>query len=80
MTARVIVAAAMLFVYYHIGGLATTNMLRLTSGNSLPINSSKCVCDNCGTKITPFFQSRSFPILSVKENVAAAASPYHCIL
>lgn len=61
MTARVIVVAAMLFVYYHIGGLATTNMLRLTSGNSLPINSSKCVCDNCGTKITPFFQ---FPVIS----------------
>lgn len=61
MSAQTIVAAAMFFVYYHIGGLATTNILRLTAGNTLPVNSSVCVCDSCGAKITPFMQ---FPVIS----------------
>lgn len=51
----------MCFSYYHISGLATTNILRLTKGNTLTILSSKCVCDNCGSSINPFLQ---FPIIS----------------
>lgn len=58
---KIIVAAALFAIYYTLGGLATTNMLRLTKGNTLPVISSKCACDNCGAKITPFFQ---MPIIS----------------
>ena len=48
-------------MYFFISGLSTTNILRLTKGNSLPILSSKCVCDNCGAKINAFMQT---PIIS----------------
>ncbi len=51
----------MLIVYYHVGGLATTNILRLTAGNLLKINASQCTCDFCGSKIPPYLQ---FPIVS----------------
>lgn len=58
---KVIVIVALFYMYYHIGGLATTNILRLTSGNTLPVLSSKCVCDTCGAKIGVFDQ---FPVVS----------------
>lgn len=61
MTNRVIVAVALFYMYYHIGGLATTNILRLTRGNTLPVLSSRCVCDACGAKIGVLDQ---FPIVS----------------
>ncbi len=61
MTSQIIIIIAMCFSYYHISGLATTNILRLTNGNTLTILSSTCVCDNCKSKISPFFQ---FPIIS----------------
>ncbi len=56
-----IVIIALFLCYYHISGLATTNILRLTAGNSLPILSSQCRCDNCGKKIPPLLQ---LPIIS----------------
>ena len=58
---KIIVMIGLFYMYYHIGGLATTNILRLTDGNTLPVLSSKCVCDSCGTKIGVFDQ---FPIFS----------------
>lgn len=58
---RIVLAGAFFLVYFMIGGLATTNILRLTAGNRLPVRSSKCVCDNCGARITPFLQ---LPIIS----------------
>ncbi len=61
MADHIIIIIAILFIYYHIGGLATTNILRLTAGNSLAINSSKCVCDTCGSPISPLLQ---LPIIS----------------
>lgn len=61
MVKKILLIIAICVVYYIIGGLATTNMLRLTSGNTLPVRSSKCVCANCGYKITPFLQ---LPIIS----------------
>lgn len=56
-----ILASALFFLFYNIGGLATTNMLRLTKGNTLTIHSPECICDNCGSKIPPLLQ---FPIIS----------------
>lgn len=38
-------------ICFNISGLATTNILRLTSGNILPGLSSKCYCENCKTTI-----------------------------
>ncbi len=58
---QIIIIAALFFVYFHISGLATTNMLRLTKGNTLPVLASKCVCDKCGAPIQPFYQ---LPIIS----------------
>ena len=58
---QLIIIVAFFFVYFHISGLATTNILRLTKGNTLPVLASKCVCDNCGAPIKPFYQ---LPIIS----------------
>lgn len=49
------------FSYFIIGGLATTNILRLLKGNTLPVLSSDCHCDNCGMKISALNQ---MPIVS----------------
>lgn len=61
MVDHIIIVSALLFVYYNIGGLSTTNILRLTAGNTLSVNASVCKCDNCGQKITPWMQ---LPIIS----------------
>lgn len=58
---HIIIVAAFFLIYYNISGLSTTNILRLTKGNTLPILASKCNCENCGTKISPLFQ---LPIIS----------------
>lgn len=58
---RIIITVAFFFIYFHIGGLATTNILRLTKGNKLPVLSSTCVCNNCGERIKPLYQ---LPIVS----------------
>lgn len=56
-----ILASGLFFIYFHIGGLATTNILRLTRGNSLSVRDSQCVCDACGTAIPPLLQ---LPVVS----------------
>jgi len=56
-----ILIGAICLMYYTISGLATTNMLRLTAGNTLPVLSSRCECDECGMTITPLLQ---MPIIS----------------
>ena len=61
MLEEVILIISLFFVYFHISGLATTNIIRLTAGNTLPVLSSKCSCDSCGQPITPLFQ---LPIIS----------------
>lgn len=61
MTSKFIVEFSMFLIYYHIGGLSTTNILRLTSGISLPVYSSKCICDSCGEKIPAILQ---LPVIS----------------
>lgn len=61
MSNQIIIVFSLFFIYYHICGLATTNILRLTTNNTLPILSSKCYCDNCGTTIPPLLQ---LPIVS----------------
>ena len=61
MTSKIIVCIGLFYMYYHIGGLATTNILRLTAGNTSPVLASSCVCDACGAKISVFDQ---FPVTS----------------
>ena len=56
MAQKCLIVAGLYFYYYHIGGLATTNILRLTAGATLPVLSSQCRCDNCGMKITVLLQ------------------------
>lgn len=61
MTNQLIIAASLFYIYFVIGGLATTNILRLTANNTLTVLFSKCYCDNCGYKIPPHLQ---LPIIS----------------
>lgn len=61
MTENIIIYIALFLIYFHIGGLATTNIIRLTKGNTIHILSSKCECDNCGYKISPILQ---LPVIS----------------
>lgn len=61
MIEHIIIYIALFLIYFHIGGLATTNIIRLTKGNTSPILASKCICDNCGSKIPPLLQ---LPVIS----------------
>ena len=61
MIEHLIIYIALFLIYFHIGGLATTNIIRLTKGNSSPVLASKCICDNCGSKIPPLLQ---LPVIS----------------
>lgn len=61
MTNQVIVFVSLFFVYFHISGLATTNILRLTAGCTTQVLESKCYCDRCGSTIPPHLQ---LPIVS----------------
>lgn len=58
---RVIIWIAFFLIDFNISGLATTNILRLTHGNTFTVLNSKCRCDNCGAAITPVLQ---LPIVS----------------
>lgn len=51
----------LIIVYYNMAGLSTTNILRLTKDNELPVLSSKCVCSACGGRISALMQ---LPIVS----------------
>ena len=57
----IIIYFAFFFICFNISGLGTTNILRLTSGNTMPVLASKCYCDNCGKAISSFYQ---LPIIS----------------
>ena len=61
MAEKSFVSFCLFFYYYHISGLATTNILRLTAGATLPVLSLQCRCDNCGMQISPLMQ---LPIIS----------------
>ena len=61
-----ILIGSICLMYYIISGLATTNILRLTAGNYLPVLSSRCVCDVCGMTITPLLQMPIFSFLVCK--------------
>lgn len=52
---------AFFLICFHISGLATTNILRLTRGNTRTVLDSKCTCDHCGHSIPPILQ---LPIVS----------------
>lgn len=57
----VIVKIAICCSYFTVGGLSTTNILRLLKGSTLHVYSSKCTCQNCGMKISVLNQA---PIIS----------------
>ena len=63
MANALLISICLYFYYYHISGLATTKILRLTAGNTLPVLSSQCRCDNCGMKITVLMQMPIFSYL-----------------
>lgn len=61
MSNQMIVVIALFLVYFHISGLATTNILRLTASNTLPVLASECRCGHCGEAIPAHLQ---LPIIS----------------
>ena len=61
MTNETIIKIAIIFCYYHLSGQATTNILRLTKGNTSTVSHSKCYCGSCNGTISPFMQ---LPIIS----------------
>ncbi len=61
MTNHIVVIISLFCIYFHISGLATTNILRLTVGNTTPVLASKCYCDSCGATIPPHLQ---LPVIS----------------
>ena len=61
---QLVIILALYFFFYQISGLATTNILRLTAGSTLPVLSSECRCDNCGARITPLMQMPIFSYLA----------------
>ena len=63
MISRYFLVFCLYFYFYQISGLATTNILRLTAWGTLPVLSSECRCDNCGTRITPLMQMPIFSYL-----------------
>ena len=52
---------AVIFCYFHVCALATTNILRLTKGSTLGVWDRACNCPHCGGRITAPMQ---MPILS----------------
>lgn len=69
---KTIFIAAFFLICFHISGLATTNILRLTHGNTRLVLDSKCTCDNCGHSIPPILQ---LPIVS---NIACKGKCKNC--
>ncbi len=61
MIEKKLIYISLFLIYYHIGGLATTNILRLTSGNTLSVLNPKCTCDACGHPIPVLLQ---LPVIS----------------
>ena len=61
MLSKIIIILCIALSYLMIGALATTNILRLTRGNDLPVLSSACRCASCGGRITVLMQ---MPIVS----------------
>lgn len=58
---KIAVIIGIIISYFTLGGLATTNILRLLKGSSFHVYSSECSCPNCGGKITVPMQT---PIIS----------------
>ena len=50
-----------IFAFYILSAYATTDILRLLKGSTLPVNSAHCYCPNCNSKIALKDQ---IPILS----------------
>ena len=58
--AFLVLAGCITFIYYVLGGLSTTNIMRLIAGESTKINDPNCYCGSCGhtlpvTKMIPIF-------------------------
>lgn len=47
--------------YYHIGGMATTNILRLCKGNEISVLRADCRCPECNASIPWYLQ---LPVIS----------------
>ncbi len=83
MKETIIIYCALFLVFYHIGGLATTNILRLTTENTVAVLAKNCACGNCGSKIPAYLQLPIISFLLCKgrcQNCGAAIPIYPLIL
>lgn len=74
MTQKLLIVACLYFYCYHISGLSTTNILRLTNGATLPILSGQCRCDNCGARITALMQMPIFSYIFCRGRCRSCGS------
>lgn len=58
-----IIHIAIFFAFYIIGAFSTTDILRLSSGSTVPISNRNCYCAACGYKIPLYDQIPIFSYL-----------------
>ena len=64
MMAKLVAVLCIIFIYYVLGGLATTNIMRLFAGETMKINYPHCECGSCKARIPVKHQIPIFSMLT----------------
>ena len=64
MMAKLVTVLCIVFIYYVLGGLATTNIMRLFAGETMKINYPYCECGSCKRRIPVKNQIPIFSMLT----------------
>lgn len=75
MDKTIIIKIAICLAYYHLGGMATTNMLRLCRGNTLSVLKSDCRCPECNAGIPWYLQLPVISFIVCKGKCKSCGSP-----
>lgn len=73
---RIIIIIAFFLIYFHISGLATTNILRLTRGNVSTVLASNVYVIVAARKYPPFISFRLFHIFYAAVNAGNAKQSF----
>ncbi len=60
---QIVIKTAICVIYYIVGSLSTTNILRLTKGTTVHIFDPRCYCPKCNRKISLIEQTPIFSYL-----------------
>ena len=74
-TVKFILKASIIFCYYHVCALATTNIMRLLKGSTLHVYDSTCKCPYCGGRITVLMQMPIFSYLILRGKCRYCGAP-----